>query len=210
MTDTTSSHGPGSELLLTLSCVLAAVAVGLSLWSGVAPLGVGLMAWFARIMPTLGSGNLLIATRDTAVLSLSDVLIGLLFALPFALSAITARARKEALLSGAIAIVLGLFAFAALLRLPPYPVGTIGWRDVLALGLSSLVGLMLIALSFFLWRQSDSTAWIRLYAGACVLSGFCLTTVVLMPLGLALLLLVYLFGALHAGQSLARRTSHPA
>jgi len=186
------------QLTMAVLALAAACAVIASPWTRIAPLSSGLNVWLVSVLPNWAEGSVVMAYRETAtsVGSVAARLIPLsiVFALPFfglSKDAIGRVAVVAGRLTGVLVLALAvpvLFTGAA------STLGEFTMEGVLILMGSALAGSLLLVLGVCAIRDghkrgSPSQQTFGVLAG---LSGICLVSILLLPVGLILLVPTYL------------------
>lgn len=184
----------GRNISFALIAFLAAAAVLSTPWSRVVPLSSTLIVWFQRILPILSPGDVTLGSSSQGAW---ETLLALIFALPFLLPIGTAGQRSTRL-SRMIGVLLIGFAIAPLIGIGTVSNGMANWEEASVIAITSLLGIVLVGLGVSEWRltRTVSRPGVRAYAGACCLTGICLATFVMMPIGILLLVPTYALGAL--------------
>lgn len=173
--------------------VSAAVAMIVAPWIRVVPLSTGLVAWLKHVLVLLDGGEAFIAVSESSTLLVPRLLIGLLFAFPF-LSLPSRLAGRKGLTIGRIIGVLFLALSIPSFFVTSYNLADpMNWGGILAIAGTVLTGSLLLYLSILLRaaerKQGDTRCQVLMVLTG--LTGTCLATYVLLPVGIILLVPTY-------------------
>jgi hypothetical protein len=198
MPEPRASRRTRRDVLIVVLSIAAAVAIFASPWSWVAPFSSGLGIWavsFAPIFYQHGSATLVFYSTSgiSAGLALRVVALSLLFAAPF-LGLSSRMIGRDGSIAARIAGVLLLAVTIPSLFVDAWnSTGELNVGNALILAGTALAGALLLFIGYVSFRRAGKTGFAsnRMFGVLTGLSGICLASIVLMPLGVILLIPVY-------------------
>lgn len=197
--------GKQRRVVLAALSTIAALAILGAPWFHIAPLSGGLTVWFERILPGAVDGTIAVAVREIPSQLVFRVFIGILLALPFLMFPASLAGREGATIGGrAVGLLLLALTIPSIFGRATIETGSLHLGDALTLAGTAITGSLLLYLSYKLFRtgrERGSNIRCRILMAFTGMSGICIASVVLLPLGILMLVPTYLSLAFCLGRS---------
>ncbi len=199
MSQPTASRRTKWDVLIAVLSIVAAVAIFAVVWSSVVPLLSGVFTWTVSISSIFAPPGSVVEVIHyssgsiSAGFALRVVALSLLFAAPFLGISARTIGRGGRIASRIVGVlVLALTIPPAFVSLPD-SAGGLTAGTVLILAGTALTGVLLLFLGYTLFRRASKTGFAssRMFGVLAALSGICLASIVLIPVGVILLIPVY-------------------